>query len=252
MSPPYFFVHDFGNATTITLPEETSKHCIQVLRMKQGEKLQLTDGKGNLLVARITNADRKHCIVSIEEKIFQQPNTKKISIAISLLKNANRFEWFLEKATEIGVTEIIPLLCERAEKQHFRFERMNNILISAMLQSQQTWLPALHEPQPFQKIVSSSTSSQKFIAHCQDENSKKNIASVAVSNEIQILIGPEGDFTKQEIEMALKNNYQPVSLGQTRLRSETAGVFAAALLINLLNPYTKKPDASLVCIKSQE
>lgn len=232
MSLPYFFIHDFENINTITLPEETSKHCIQVLRMKEREQLQLTDGKGNLLIARITNADRKHCAVTVEEKKFLQPNSKKISIAISLLKNTNRFEWFLEKATEIGVAEIVPLLCERTERQHFRFERMNNILISAMLQSQQAWLPVLHEPQPFEKSIASSAYPQKLIAHCEDDNNKNNIVSISSLNEIQILIGPEGDFTKQEIEMALKNNYQPVSLGQTRLRSETAGVVAAALLMN--------------------
>lgn len=232
MSLPYFFIHDFGNTNTITLPEETSKHCIQVLRMKEDEQLQLTDGKGNLFTTRITNADKKHCVVAVEEKKFQQPNSKKISIAISLLKNTNRFEWFLEKATEIGVNEIIPLLCERTERQHFRFERMNNILISAMLQSQQAWLPFLHEPQPFERIIASSTYSQKLIAHCEDDNNKNNIASVVTSNETQILIGPEGDFTQQEIDMALKNNYRSVSLGQTRLRSETAGVVAAALLMN--------------------
>src|SRR4051812_38723506 len=143
MSLPYFFINDFGNSKTIILPEETSKHCVQVLRMKEDEQLQLTDGKGNLLTVRILSADRKHCTVNVEEKKFQQPTTRKISIAISLLKKESRFEWFLEKATEIGISEIIPLSCERTERQHFRFDRMNNILISAMLQSRQTWLPVL-------------------------------------------------------------------------------------------------------------
>lgn len=232
MSFPYFFIDDFGSSHTIVLPEETSKHCVQVLRMKQGEQLQLTDGKGNLCTARIIDADRKHCTVTVEEKKFEQQPVRKISIAISLLKNASRFEWFLEKATEIGVSEIIPLLCERTERHHFRFDRMNNILISAMLQSQQAWLPVLHEPQMFDKIVSSSDHAQKFIAHCENDEAKNNIALVNKKNEIQILIGPEGDFTKEEIEKALQQNYQPVSLGDTRLRAETAGIVAATLLMN--------------------
>ena len=217
--------------TLTVLPEETSKHCIQVLRMKKGEKLQLTDGKGNLATARIKSADRKHCRVDIEEQKFEERSSKKISVALSLLKNSGRFEWFLEKATEIGVTEIIPTICERTERQHFRQERMNNILITAMLQSQQTWLPLLYEPQPFEKIIVSSTYLQKLIAYCGDDNNKSDIVSVEARTETQILIGPEGDFTSLEIEHALANNYIPVSLGRTRLRSETAGIVAAALVM---------------------
>jgi 16S rRNA (uracil1498-N3)-methyltransferase len=200
--------------------------------MKEGEQLQLTDGKGNLLTAKIINADRKHCTVNIEEKKFQQSPARKISIAISLLKNASRFEWFLEKATEIGISEIIPLLCERTKRQHFRFDRMNNILISAMLQSQQTWLPVLHEPQHFEKMITSSVYPQKFIAHCESDEEKNNLSFITKQNELQILIGPEGDFTKEEIENAIQKNYQPVSLGDTRLRAETAGIIAATLLMN--------------------
>jgi len=232
MSLPLFFIDHIDKSNTIILPEDTSKHCVQVLRMKEGEQLQLTDGKGNLLTAKIINADRKHCTVNVEEERFQKSPARKISIAISLLKNASRFEWFLEKATEIGASEIIPLLCERTERQHFRFDRMNNILISAMLQSQQTWLPVLHEPQLFEKIVSSSVYPQKFIAHCETDKEKNNLASVVKQNQLQILIGPEGDFTKEEIEKAIQKNYQPVSLGDTRLRAETAGIIAATLLMN--------------------
>src|SRR4051812_49262899 len=145
MSLPYFFVETVNETNTIVLPEDTSKHCIQVLRMRPGEQLQLTDGKGNFITANIATADRKHCLVNIREKKFKQPSSKKICVAISLLKHTSRFEWFLEKATEIGVNEIIPLIGERTERPHFRFERMNNILISAMLQSEQTWLPVLRE-----------------------------------------------------------------------------------------------------------
>lgn len=232
MQLPFFYEEDLFNDHHLTLSEETSKHCIQVLRMKEGNLLQLTDGRGNLVTAQITTADKKHCIVIIEEKKFFEQASQKNSIAISLLKNSNRFEWFLEKATEIGITEIIPLLCARTERQHFRFERMNNIVLSAMLQSQQVWLPFLYKPQTFEKVVTSSNYQQKLIAHCENTDNKKRITSVAASNEIQLLIGPEGDFTAHEIELALKNNFMPVSLGKTRLRSETAGVVAAALLMN--------------------
>jgi len=232
MSLPLFFIDHIDKSNTIVLPEDTSKHCVQVLRMKEGEQLQLTNGKGIFLTATIINADRKHCTVNIEEEKFRQQPTRKISIAISLLKNASRFEWFLEKVTEIGVSEIVPLLCERTERQHFRFDRMNNILISAMLQSQRAWLPVLHEPQHFEKIVLSSVYPQKFIAHCENDKEKNDLASVAKQKELQILIGPEGDFTKEEIEKAIQKNYQPVSLGDTRLRAETAGIVAATLLMN--------------------
>jgi 16S rRNA (uracil1498-N3)-methyltransferase len=232
MSLPYFFIENLSSSNTIILPEDTSKHCIQVLRMQEGEQLKLTDGKGNLVTARITRADRKHCGVNIEEKKFEERNSKKISVALSLLKNRGRFEWFLEKATEIGVSEIIPLICERTERQHFRPERMNNILIAAMLQSEQTWLPVLHQPQPFEKVVTSSAYIQRLIAHCGDDKNKSDIISVKAQTKTQILIGPEGDFTAPEIKEALANNYIPVSLGRTRLRSETAGLIAITLLIN--------------------
>jgi len=139
----------------------------------------------------------------------------------------------LEKATEIGINEIIPLLCERTEKQKFRSDRMKNILVSAMLQSQQCRLPELHEPVLFKTIVDNSTQQQKFIAHCL-ENERQNLQDLLVNpaNSQLILIGPEGDFTKEEIEKAIQKNYQPVSLGDTRLRAETAAIIAATLLMN--------------------
>ena len=232
MSLPYFYEKNIHNINaSFILSEETSKHCIQVLRMKKGERLQLTDGKGNAFIASIAIEDKKACEVKIQEKKYHLPHSRKISIGISLLKNSNRFEWFLEKATEIGISEIIPLICKRTERQHFRFDRMNTILISAMLQSQQTWLPQLFEPTDIQSIISQSTYQKKIIAHCENV-AKKNITSLIIENNVQILIGPEGDFTNDEIQSAIENQYQPVSLGKTRLRSETAGVVAASLLMN--------------------
>lgn len=147
MTLPFFYITDFNPAQQeIILDEDTSRHVVQVLRMKEGEKLNLTDGKGHLITAGITDAHKKHCAVKVIDSRLTSHVSRKITIAISSLKNTNRFEWFLEKATEIGVSEIIPLICERTEKQKFRYDRMKGICISAMLQSQQCWLAGLQEP----------------------------------------------------------------------------------------------------------
>ena len=213
----------------MVLDDETSKHIVQVLRMKKGESLKLTDGKGNLLTAEISNDHKKHCGVKITDSRFTPHDSRKITIAISLLKNSNRFEWFLEKATEIGVSEIIPLICTRTEKEKFRQDRMQNILMSAMLQSQQYWLPLLHQPTLFDEVLQTPVD-QKFIAHCEESNKQSLSFHQRSSTSKLILIGPEGDFTPEEIEAAYKNNFIPVSLGNTRLRTETAAIVAATVL----------------------
>ncbi len=211
MALPFFYINSYNNRQKqITLDEDTSRHVVQVLRMKVGESLNLTDGKGNLLTCDISDENKKHCTVSVLKIKNQNPKIKTITVAISLLKNTNRFEWFLEKATEIGVTEIIPLICERTEKEKFRHDRMNAICISAMLQSQQCWLPVLQEPVEFGKVVSQLSPVQKFIAHCDDSSNKNNLSTFQPFNSSTILIGPEGDFTPKEIELALQNSYQPV------------------------------------------
>jgi 16S rRNA (uracil1498-N3)-methyltransferase len=229
---PFFYIPSYDKGQTeITLDEDNSRHIVQVLRMKTGQRLQLTDGRGNLLTVCIIDDHKKKCVVKVEEVFSLAPEEKKVSIAISLLKNANRFEWFLEKAMEIGVTEIIPLLCERTEKQHFRQERMQALLASALVQSQQTWLPVLVTPMPFHEIVEGAQQDRRFIAHCAEENrtSLSGAAGQPAGSSL-ILIGPEGDFSQKEIALALERGFIPVELGQTRLRSETAGVVAAALL----------------------
>ena len=233
MPLPFFYTDEIKtSATQFVLNEETSRHVVQVLRMQHGEYLLLTDGNGNLFNAEIIDDSRKKCAVKILSVSTQPPPTKKNTVAISLVKNSTRFEWFLEKATELGVSEIFPLLCSRTEKQFFRHDRMKNIVISAMLQSQQTWLPVLNEPIKFTALLHTSTAQQKFIAHCEEENLKESLVSKLTFKSTQriILIGPEGDFTKDEITQALQNNYVAVALGNTRLRTETAGVVAATLL----------------------
>lgn len=232
MVPPFFYKEEIdASVKNVMLDEDTSKHIVQVLRMQNGEQIQLTNGKGSLFTCEITDNNRKRCTVTILQTSNLKPETSNITIAISLIKNSGRFEWFLEKATEIGVTDIIPLICERTEKTVFKQERMKSILVSAMLQSQQTWLPTLHKPTKFSSLVASSTQQQKFIAHCIDEE-KGNLSDL-VNGSLQshiILIGPEGDFTKQEVDLAIHNHFIPVALGNTRLRTETAGVAAAVLL----------------------
>ncbi|WEK37567.1 MAG: RsmE family RNA methyltransferase [Candidatus Pseudobacter hemicellulosilyticus] len=233
MSLPIFYLDTpAGKGAFLTLPEEASRHIVQVLRMKTGERIRLADGRGQLLVAAITDDHKKKCTVQVLEAASVTPPARRISIGISLLKNNSRLEWFLEKATEIGVTEIIPLLCERTERQHFRHDRMNSILISAMLQSQQAWLPVLHEPVAFPQLFRLEDIGkipQRLIAHCEPAE-KQSLTAIPGSDTRLLLIGPEGDFTPEEIALALEHGFVPVSLGETRLRTETAGVVAAALL----------------------
>lgn len=235
MALPFFYIEAIDTAQQlVTLNEETSKHVVQVLRMQVGEQLNLTDGKGNLLTAQISDAHKKQCVVKIQTTSFTPQAPRKTTIAVSLVKNASRFEWFLEKATEIGISEIIPLLCDRTERQHFRYDRMKGILVSAMLQSQQTWMPVLHEPMKFEnalRLAPSSDEVLKLIAHC-DETERTPFSNFQINqfSNCIILIGPEGDFTSAEIESAIASGYQPVMLGETRLRTETAAVVAATLL----------------------
>lgn len=232
MSLPFFYKEDIdASVADAVLDEDTSKHIAQVLRMQNGEHLQLTNGKGDLFTGEIISNNRKKCTVRIFQRSRIPDQGSRISIAISLIKNSNRFEWFLEKVTELGVSEIIPLICERTEKTAFKAERMKNIMVSAMLQSQQCWLPVLQPPQKIQQVVASARHQQKFIAHCIDSEKRSlpEMINESLSSKI-ILIGPEGDFTPAEIDQALQDHFIAVALGETRLRTETAGVAAASLL----------------------
>ena len=254
MALPFFYITAYSaEQQEVVLDEDNSRHAIQVLRMKTGDPLQLTDGKGTLLTASVLESHKKKCVVKVLSAHTRPQKSQKISIAISPLKNASRFEWFLEKATEIGVVGIIPLICERTERQHTRQDRLQHILVSALLQSQQTWLPVLWAPTPFSQWLSSADYTHRLIAHCLEEpRPTEDLAawrrrqtsaaaapdpspaelSRAVSPAMStlILIGPEGDFTPAEIASALKEGFVPVTLGENRLRTETAGVVAATLL----------------------
>ena len=220
MSLPLFYVTDLHTGT-ITLDEDTSKHIVQVLRMERGEVLELTNGRGERGRAVITDPHRKRCTVSVEAIQKEARLTEGVTIAISLTKNNARFEWFLEKATEMGVAAIIPLLCARTEKDKFRKERLEQLLVSAMLQSQ---------PTAFNDVVNVDGYAQKFIAHCLPQQRQSLREAARPDAASLVLIGPEGDFTPAEIDTALSNGFLPVTLGDTRLRTETAGMVAAALL----------------------
>lgn len=227
---PLFYYSGLKEASaSAMLDEETRRHVVTVLRMQPGECIMLTDGSGTTAVATIEQADKKKLVVAVEKLIHHPSPEKKVILGLALLKNAARFEWMLEKITEIGVTEIIPILSERTERQHFRHDRFAQILISASLQSGRFHFPALHAPMKFQHLFDLDLPAVRYIAHCIDGEKKK--LSTQESHSV-VLIGPEGDFTSGEIELAIKHQFCAVTLGNTRLRSETAGVVAATLIVS--------------------
>ena len=232
MQFPFFYENYPEESYPTVLSEESSRHIVQVLRMKEGQKIQITNGKGSLLIAEITLAHKKKAEVKMERNEFFPEKFPRSTVAVSLVKNNSRFEWFLEKATEIGIGEIIPLLCKRTEKNHFREDRLKTILVSALIQSRQVWLPELSVPIKYDAYIKNTSQySKKFIAHCLNDQKKslKEFTSDKIFSKV-ILIGPEGDFTPEEIKDALTNNFIPVTLGDNRLRTETAAIVAAVLL----------------------
>jgi 16S rRNA (uracil1498-N3)-methyltransferase len=232
MSVHYFYEPLIATGMTqFTLSEASSKHCVQVLRMDVGEQVDITNGHGGLFHASIQVAHKKNVIVTITKSVQTDRPKQQLHLGISVLKNAVRLEWLFEKATEIGVTSITPLVCERTIHERFKSERMQQIIQSAMIQSQQTWLPILNEPTPFKQCIEKQTAAQKLIAHCESLN-KISIKSIEPSDDLLLLIGPEGDFAPLEIEAAIANDFIPIDLGPTRLRTETAGIFALSVLKN--------------------
>jgi len=230
MEALFYQDHENISSGELFLDEASSKHIIQVLRMTNGERIRLTNGRGIHAMAEIINDNRKKTGVRILSSENIPSPSRKVSIAISPLKNISRFEWFLEKATEIGVTEIIPLICDRTEKTNLKTERLNGILVSAMIQSGQYWKPAFREPIRFVDMIRSSFDGNRYVAHCESDQERKELSATEAGSSKQILIGPEGDFSPAEIQQALKNDFLAVSLGNTRLRTETAGIVAATLL----------------------
>jgi 16S rRNA (uracil1498-N3)-methyltransferase len=232
MSVPYFYEPLIATGMTqFTLSETSSKHCVQVLRMDVGEQIDITNGQGGLFHATIQVAHKKNAVVTITTSTQTDRPKQKLQLGISLLKNAVRLEWLFEKATEIGVTSITPLVCERTIHERFKTERMQQIIQSAMIQSQQTWLPVLSETMPLLQFITKGSAAQKLIAHCEPLH-KTSIQSIEPSDDLLLLIGPEGDFAPSEIEAAIAKDFMPIDLGPTRLRTETAGIFALSCLKN--------------------
>lgn len=238
MDLPYFYIPELTPThTSITADEATSRHMIQVLRMQEGELLCATDGRGGRYDAVIAVAHKKHAELAIHGYVFQPRAPHAATIGVALLKNTNRFEWFLEKAVECGVQWIIPLRTDRTEKSQFRMDRMQQIVVSAMLQSKQVWLTRLEEPQTLGQALSQTCEvSSRFIAHCMSDERKRDFASIlpSTARPAFLLIGPEGDFTSAEVELAVEAGCMPVSLGENRLRTETAAVSAAVLFQHLV------------------
>jgi 16S rRNA (uracil1498-N3)-methyltransferase len=214
------------NDTSFSFDKEESRHIVKVLRKKSGDDLHITNGKGWLFKAELTLADIKHCSVNITSKSFQKKRTFNLHLAVAPTKMNDRYEWFLEKTTEIGIETITPIICDHSERKVIKTERFEKIIQSAMKQSLQCYLPLLNKPISFKAFINQEFTGQKFVAHCEDTDKKSLKSQVKPNEDYTILIGPEGDFSVKEIEMALQHNYIPVTLGETRLRTETAAIAA--------------------------
>lgn len=211
----------------ITFDKIESKHIIKVLRKKEGDRIFITNGKGELFNCIITIANDKRCLVSVssqEEK--KQPKDYYLHIVISPLKSNDRLEWFLEKATEIGIDEITPVICDNSERKVIKKERFDKIIQSAMKQSLQMQLPQLNEVISFKQFITQKFNGQTYIAHCEAQEKTQLNSLITPHENYTILIGPEGDFSLNEIELALQHSFKPVALGSSRLRTETAGIVA--------------------------
>lgn len=219
------------NITSITaFNEAESKHAIKVLRLKNGDVVRLVNGMGTEAFATITSDHPKHCEATVIKQREELKNPFKIAVAIAPTKNNDRTEWFLEKAIEIGLTDFIPLICKNAERKKFNAERWEKVSIAALKQSQRLWKTEIHAPIKLEEFISQDLTGLKTIAYC-GEFEKQEFAQLVNKQENQlILIGPEGDFTPEETALAFKNGFFPVSLGENRLRTETAGVVACTLM----------------------
>jgi len=206
--------------------KEESKHIYKVLRKKIGDDLQITNGKNTLFNGTISAISKSNCSVTIKQVIEKSPLPYSLHIGISLLKSNERFEWFLEKASEIGVTEITPLICNRTEKKFINENRFKKILVSSMKQSLKTHLPKLNSLSNLKDFIEIKHKEDLFIAHCNESKKELLIKSINLKSSYLILIGPEGDFTNEEVKKCNNKKFQNVSLGDARLRAETAGIIA--------------------------
>jgi 16S rRNA (uracil1498-N3)-methyltransferase len=216
------------------LDADESRHCVKVLRAKTGDRITVTDGKGTFYECIITKADAAKCTFQVQSTRVEKPGSYSIHIAIAPTKSPDRIEWFTEKAVELGIDTITLMQCEHSEKSFLKTERLMKVAVSAMKQSLKATLPKIVAPTPFDQVITSANASQKFIAFV-DPGNPRHLKDVARRSESAIvLIGPEGDFSPAELQMALSSGYEKVSLGSSRLRTETAGL-AACHILNLIN-----------------
>lgn len=223
------------NETAFIFPTEESKHIIKVMRKKEGDSLYITNGEGYLFKAEIIQANPKKCKVSILSTTKEHPKMYQLHMAVAPTKLNDRFEWFLEKATEIGVNEITPIICDHSERKVIKKERMEKVIQAAMKQSQRTFLPKLNDAISYKEFIQQKQSELLFIAHCEEEEKLELKRRVAADKDVTILIGPEGDFSPSEIKTAYQKGYKPVSLGQYRLRTETAALVACTTVVMINN-----------------
>ncbi len=216
------------NAKEVTLDKEESRHIVKVLRMNEGDTFKITNGKGSFFSAEIISANPKSCLVKIISQEKQNPLPYQLHLAVAPTKLNDRYEWFLEKATEIGISEITPIICDHSERKTIKPERYEKILQSAMKQSLKAYLPVLNEAVSYKDFIDSKKSSEelKYIAHCEETDKKSLKAVLLPRQKITIMIGPEGDFSNEEIQFAKQSGFIPVTLGESRLRTETAAVVA--------------------------
>lgn len=211
--------------------KEESKHIIKVLRKQEGDKIHITNGMGFLFVSEISLGSEKKCEVKIMEETYFEPTSFRTHIVVAPTKMNDRLEWFLEKATEIGIHEITPIICDHSERKVYKIDRAEKIIQSAVKQSNQYYLPIINEPISFSEFVKKNINGQKFVAHCEETEKKSFTNEISKNQEVTILIGPEGDFSTKEIKLALENNFIPVTLGNTRLRTETAALVACHTIV---------------------
>ena len=234
----YFYVPDAENQTE--LPQDEAVHALRVLRLKEGDEIFLQDGEGMFFRAVVSMTNSKHCFYEIVDAM-PQPKLwgRRVHLAIAPTKNIDRMEWLAEKATEVGIDELSFLDCQFSERRQLRDDRIGKIVVAAMKQSRNAWLPRVNAMVPFRKFIEQPRSDRKFIAHCYEEIERKDFFDRLMeirhapasdfSADVTILVGPEGDFSMDEVRLALENGYESVSLGESRLRTETAGLVAVVI-----------------------
>ena len=238
----FFYVPDAGQQTE--LPAEEAMHAVRVLRLKEGDEMFLMDGAGSFYRAKVTVAASHHCYYEVEERILQEPQWKgHLHLAIAPTKMMERMEWMVEKVTEVGIDEISFLNCQFSERRQVRADRLEKIVVSAVKQSHKAWKPIVNEMISFKQFIGQPREGRKYIAHCYEEVPRKNLfdelCKPSETADVTVLVGPEGDFSIDEVKQAVAAGYESIDLGKSRLRTETAGL-SAVMLIQLAQQMNNK------------